>query len=170
MSRPTTKAELLTATRAEFDRLWTAMDSVPVAAREVPGACEAWSVKDLLAHLWAWQLMTLEWERVGSSGAMPEIPAPGYSFAETPALNEAIYQEHRGDAWDVVVDGLAGTHERMLALIASYEDADLFAKARYPWTRSTSVGAYFVSATSSHYAWASKLIRKWAKSVPSVRG
>lgn len=162
MSRPTTKAELLATAEAEFDRLWTAVDSVPVAAREIPGACEEWSVKDLLAHLLVWQQMTLEWERVGSSGAMPEIPAPGYSFTETPALNEVIYTEHQADPWAAVVAGLRASHEQTLTVIDGYGD-DLFAKAQYPWTRSTSVGAYFVSATSSHYAWASKLIRKWVK-------
>ena len=50
-----------------------------------------------------------------------------------------------------------------MTVIDAYDSDDLFTKRRYPWTRSTSVGAYIVSATSSHYAWASKLIRKWAE-------
>ena len=62
-----------------------------------------------------------------------------------------------------MVARLRSTHATLQAVIDSYDDADLFTKQRYPWTRSTSVGAYMVSATSSHYAWASKLIRKWAK-------
>ncbi|HOP45228.1 MAG TPA: ClbS/DfsB family four-helix bundle protein, partial [Flavobacteriales bacterium] len=37
---------------------------------------------------------------------------------------------------------------------------ELFEKKRYRWTGSTSLGAYLVSATSSHYDWALKLIQK----------
>ena len=36
-------------------------------------------------------------------------------------------------------------------------------KKKYKWTGSTSLGAYLVSATSSHYDWAYKLIKKCLK-------
>lgn len=163
VDRPTNKSELIAAATDEFDRLWTAVGAVPTQDRELPGPCEAWSVKDLLAHLHAWHQMALSWEEVGSAGEKPAIPAEGFTFAETPALNEAIYQRTCDDAWDDVVARLRATHAGLMAVIDAYDSDDLFTKRRYPWTRSTSVGAYMVSATSSHYAWASKLIRKWAK-------
>ena len=163
MARATTKPELLEAAQYEFDRLWKAVESVPEADRELAGACEQWSVKDLLAHLHAWHEMALRWEREGSAGELPAVPAEGYTFAETPALNQAIFERTQHDDWDDVVARLRATHAAMVDVIDSYEDPDLFTKQRYAWTRSTSVGVYMVSATSSHYAWASKLIRKWAK-------
>jgi hypothetical protein len=113
MGRPTTKAELAAAADREFDRLWAAVDAVPVGDRERAGACEAWSVKDLLAHLHAWQEMTLNWEQAGSAGEHPSIPAEGYTFAETPALNEAIHQRSMNDAWDDVVARLRVTHSEL---------------------------------------------------------
>ncbi len=167
MGRPTSKSELLSAASEEFERLWVAVDSVAPARREVPGACEAWSVKDLLAHLHAWQQMAIEWEKVGSAGEKPTIPADGFTFAETPALNEVIYRRTENDDWADIASRLRATHAELMATIDSYDSEDLFAKSRYPWTRTTSVGAYMVSATSSHYAWASKLIRKWAKNSPA---
>jgi hypothetical protein len=110
--------------------------------------------------------MTLNWEQAGSAGEHPSIPAEGYTFAETPALNEAIHQRTMNDAWDDVVARLRATHSELRTVIERYSDDDLFTKQRFAWTRSTSVGAYLVSATSSHYAWASKLIRSWAKARP----
>lgn len=107
--------------------------------------------------------MTLGWETVGSAGEKPAIPAEGYSFAETPALNDAIWRRTKDDAWDDVAARLRSTHDQIMEVIDAYDDENLFTKRRYPWTRSTSVGAYMVSATSSHYAWASKLIRTWKK-------
>ena len=167
VGRPTTKAELAAAADTEFDRLWVAVEAVPVGDRERAGACEAWSVKDLLAHLHAWHEMTLNWEKAGSAGERPSIPSEGYTFAETPALNEAIHQRTMNDTWDDVVARLRATHAELRAVIEWYSDDDLFTKQRFAWTRSTSVGAYIVSATSSHYAWASKLIRKWTTTRPA---
>lgn len=163
MARPTTKLDLQTAADTEFEKLWTAVSAVPVEERERAGACEDWSVKDLLAHLHAWHEMTLQWEKIGSAGEKPVIPAEGYTFADTPALNEAIYQRTRNDAWEDIEARLRATHAELQSVITRYSNDDLFTKQRFQWTRSTSVGAYLVSATSSHYAWASKLIRKWSK-------
>lgn len=168
MARPTNKVELLAAARQEFDRLWSAVALIPPEAREQPGACESWSVKDLLAHLDAWHRMTLEWESAGSSGATPEVPGHGYSWAQTPALNQMLFERAANDSWRSVEQRLRHSHADLLTAIEAYSDDDLFTKKRYPWTGSTSVGAYFVSASSSHYAWATKLIRKWAKAVASA--
>lgn len=49
MARPTNKTELLAAAREEFELLNETVLSLPETDREMPGACEEWSVKDLLA-------------------------------------------------------------------------------------------------------------------------
>jgi hypothetical protein len=55
------------------------------------------------------------------------------------------------------------SHGEVMALIEAHTDAELFTRKRYAWTGSTSLGAYLVSCTSSHYDWALKLIRKGLK-------
>lgn len=135
--------------------------------QEQPGACDAWSVKDLLAHLGAWHEMILTWEGVGSAGGAPEMPAPGFTWGEAPELNQQIFESSEHDQWDDVVERFRASHEKVMAVIEAYSDEDLFTKKRFPWTGSTSVGSYLVSTSSSHYAWASKLIRKWAKTISS---
>jgi hypothetical protein len=42
----------------------------------------------------------------------------------------------------------------------THSDEELFEKKRYQWTGTTSLGSYLVSATSSHYEWALKLIKR----------
>ncbi len=169
MGRPTTRAELFSAVTTENERLWEAVDAVPAELRSTPGACDDLSVKDLLAHLHAWQEMALRWEREGKAGKTPSIPAEGYTFADTPRLNADIHARTKDDDWVDVCARLRETHAQLLALIGTYDDDDLFTKGRYAWTKSTSVGSYLTSATSSHYAWASKLIGAFARSV-SVDG
>ena len=165
MPRPASRAALLVAIDTEFARLMTAVEQVPGDERLRPGACGDWSAKDLLSHLHAWHEMFLGWEAVGSRGGKPEIPAPGHTWATTPALNEEIRRRHQDEPWDQVAAQLAASTARVRAVVEGYGEADLFTKKRYPWTGSTSLGAYAVSATSSHYAWASDLIRRFVKTL-----
>ncbi len=163
MGRPQTKSELLHAAHAEFDRLWSVVATVRTEDRARPGVCETWSLKDVLAHLDAWHEMFLKWEAAGSRGEKPPMPASGFSWAETPALNEAIYQRCKTDEWDDVVKRLHDSHAKVLTRLEAYDEDDLFTKKRFAWTKSTSVASYAISATSSHYSWATKLIKKSAK-------
>jgi hypothetical protein len=163
MGRPSNKEQLLTAASAEFARLWEAVELVSTESREQPGACDSWSVKDLLAHLHAWHEMVLGWERAGSVDQEVEIPGVGFTWAEIPALNQTIFERTHHDSWKHVTAQLRKSHEALIDVIDSYSDKDLFAKKKFAWTGTTSVGSYLVSATSSHYLWASKLIRQWAR-------
>lgn len=169
VGRPTTKDELHTAAADEFDRLWQVVSSVTDDDRARPGVCEAWSVKDLLAHLDAWHEMFIAWEAAGSRGELPPMPAEGFSWAQTPALNEEIFQRHQADDWDDVEQRLRRSHARVLERLTDYDENDLFTKRRYTWTGSTSVASYAISATSSHYAWATKLIRRAVKAFDAER-
>ena len=165
MARPKNKDELLTGAEHEFAKLWKAVASIDEADRERVGACEAWSVKDLLAHLDAWHEMYLGWESAGSTGEAAAMPADGYTWGETPALNLAIFERTKNDGWDEIDTRVRLSHQKVLDVIESYSNHDLFTKKHYGWTGTTSVASYTISASASHYAWASKLIRKWAKTV-----
>lgn len=163
MSRPTTRDELLERIDTDYQAMWAVVDLLPIDAREQPGACEQWSVKDLLAHLDAWHELLLGWESDGRAGARPPMPAPGLTWKQTPELNEAIWQRTRADSWDDVVARLDASHRRVRDVVAAYSDDDLFAKKRFAWTGSTSVGSYAVSATTSHYDWVRKQLRAFAR-------
>ena len=165
MARPTTKAGLIEAAESEFARLLGLANSLEPAIRTHAGACGDWSVKDLLAHLDAWNRMFLVWEEAGRRGEVVPKPAEGFTWAETPALNARIHADTADDAWDEVWARLADSHAGVTSAIEHYRDEDLFTKKRYPWTGSTSVALYAGSATASHYAWARGLVEKWCKRI-----
>ena len=165
MPRPQNRSQLLEQMERNFRSLWEEVDSIPAELRLVPGACELWSVKDILAHLDAWHEMFLLWEREGAAGRKPDMPAPGFTWKDTPTLNEVIWERTRHDDYEEVCDRLHSSYGRVRAAVESYDDEDLFTKRRYKWTGSTSVGSYAVSASSSHYDWARQLIRKYQKTL-----
>jgi hypothetical protein len=167
MGRPADRTTLLARVDSDYETLLSGVDRVPSSKRSQPGACEDWSVKDILAHLDAWHGLFLEWERVGRAGHKSPLPADGYSWKETPALNTAIWERARDDFYDAVTARLSDSHGQVRSVVAAYTEAELFEKARYTWTGSTSVGSYAVSATTSHYDWATKLIRRFGKTIAS---
>lgn len=52
---------------------------------------------------------------------------------------------------------------KLWTLIGEMSDEALFAKGVFDWTGTTTLGSYCVSATSSHYNWAFKDIKKALK-------
>jgi hypothetical protein len=50
-------------------------------------------------------------------------------------------------------------------VINRYNDEELFEKKRYKWTGTTSLASYLISATSSHYDWAMKKLKKYKKAL-----
>lgn len=153
-----------------YTTLMSELDRCQPEDLQIPGACAGWSVKDLFAHLNAWHEMALDWEKAGRSGEKLELPAPGLSWRDTPILNEQIYQRTKDDLWGDVMSRFGASHKRVRKLVAGYDRDRLFEKAYLPWTGTTSVGAYAVSASSSHYDWATKLIRKFWKQRAEAAG
>jgi hypothetical protein len=119
--------------------------------------------RDVLAHLHQWHLMMLQWHRVGMKGGKAEMPAPGFSWKDTPALNRQIWEDCQLEDLKSVQRQLRESYRKVYKLSESHSEEELFTKKRYPWTGSTSLGAYLISNTSSHYDWAFKLIRKMRK-------
>ena len=121
------------------------------------------NIKDVLAHLHAWHLMLLDWYTVGMSGEKPDMPAKGFTWRTVPDLNKEIQERYAQVMLDDVKGLLRQSYKTIVKMIEMHSDEDLFTKKKYHWTGSTSLGAYLISATSSHYDWAFKLIKKAKK-------
>ncbi len=163
MPRPTSKAQLLDAIATEHAALQNQLSALTPEQMSQPGVVGEWSVKDVLAHLTTWQRMFRDWYVTGKRGETPVTPAEGYTWREIPALNEHIYQKHKNDSLEDVQAAFAESHAATVALIERMENEEMFTPKVYKWTKSTTLGSYAVSATSSHYDWAHKEIRRSIK-------
>ncbi|SDD11945.1 hypothetical protein SAMN05216410_2880 [Sanguibacter gelidistatuariae] len=160
MVRPTTKEELLRASDDGLQAVWDGAAELGEGARWDDPDDRDHSVRDVVGHLREWQRMMLGWYDDGMAGRAPVMPAPGHTWRTTPALNAEIWVRYQDTTELEVREGLAETHARLRAIIMSHTEDELFEKTRYPWTGSTSLGSYVVSATSSHYAWAATKLRR----------
>ncbi len=163
MARAQNKAQLLEFGKTELDRLISLINQLSDNQRDKEFVFDNRTAKDIVAHVYAWQLLEVDWYEVGMHGGKPQIPAPGYTFKDAPTLNEKLYQEYKLMKWDELIKKLKNAHNKLITIINSHTDNELSTKKRYAWTGSTSMTCYFASALSSHYVWAVDLVRKHFK-------
>ncbi len=165
MPRPKTKKELLALSQGNYRKLVDFVESFNKMERnkEFPKGYLNRNSTDVLAHLHHWHLMVLDWYTVGMAGKKPDMPAKGYTWKNVPDLNRNIWAKYKDFSYVDVKKLLDASYADIQKLIERHSDQELFEKKKYKWTGSTSLGAYLVSVTSSHYDWAYKLIKKSQK-------
>lgn len=168
MPRPKSKTQLLTAMDTERQSLQTMLKVLRGEALMTPFAFahRDRSVRDVVGHLAAWHRLFLRWYSVGMSGGAPEMPSPGFTWKTTPQLNLKIHTECQSLTLQQVRRRFNESYRRIREIVVLHSDEELFARKRYSWTGSTSLGSYVVSATSAHYAWAHDLFRRHRNSLP----
>jgi len=165
MPRPKSKKELLDLSQKNFKTLMVLVNSFSddEVEKEFSSGTLNRNVRDVLSHLHHWHLMLLDWYDVGMKGEKPIMPAKGYTWKTLPDLNRKIWLEYQNTDIQTVKKILDKSYKRVQSLIKNHTNKELFEKKRYKWTGSTSLGAYLVSNTSSHYDWAIKRIKKSMK-------
>jgi len=165
MPKPKSKKELLELSKLNYKRLLELVNSYSKSdvKKEFPAGTLNRNIKDVLAHLHEWHIMLLGWYDIGMNGEKPEMPAKGYTWTNLPELNKKIWQDYQNTDLESVKQLLNESYKNVQALITNHTDKELFDKKKYEWTGSTSLGAYLISNTSSHYDWAIKRIKKSMK-------
>jgi len=165
MPRPTTKADLIQAANEQFAKLWTLigeMSDKEKSADIVPNERDK-NVRDVLVHLYEWHCLLLNWIRSNTNrNPAPFLPAP-YNWKTYPQMNVVFWEKHQNTSYTDAETMLKKTHKEVMALIETFSNEDLFSKGAFDWTGTTTLGSYCVSATSSHYDWAIKDIKKALK-------
>ncbi len=165
MPRPKTKDELLQLSKLNYDKLLNFIESLDDSKRnrEFPEGYLNRNSTDVLAHLHHWHLMVSDWYKTGMAGKKPDMPAKGYTWKTLPDLNRNIWGKYKDVDYSTIRKLLDDSYRGLRSLIKKHSDQELFEKKKYPWTGSTSLAAYLISTTSSHYDWAYKLIKKATK-------
>ncbi len=118
------KAALLDKIRtrqAEFESVLAPLSEAQMTTAGVNGV---WSIKDVLAHMTAWQKRTIDRLQAAAEGRKPTM-TPISNEEEMNALNEQFYQENKARLLlDVLADWRA-THLRMLEAVQVLSDEDL---------------------------------------------
>ncbi|NLO84139.1 MAG: ClbS/DfsB family four-helix bundle protein [Clostridiales bacterium] len=178
MSRATTKPDLLEAANEQYIKLWNLIDSLSEEEQNatfnfdddfLQKQKEAhWArdknLRDVLIHLHEWHQLLLNWVSSNQKGeAKPFIPAP-YNWKSYGQMNVEFWKNHQSTRYTNAKEMVKESHTSIIKLIETFSNDELFRKNSFSWTGASTLGSYCVSATSSHYDWAMKKIKKHIKS------
>ena len=165
MPRPKSKKELVHLSTENFNKLTELVKNLDPAElkKQFPKGMLNRNIRDVIGHLHHWHLLFLEWYKVGMKGEKPAMPAEGYTWKTTSELNKEIQKEYRQVELKEMMKLFGRSHKKVQKIIEAHSNEELFTKKLYKWTGSTSLGAYLVGSTSSHYDWALKIIKKGLK-------
>ena len=181
MPRATTKPDLLESAAGQYEKLWALMDSMSDDEQgatfnygDDPKRKEAhWkrdkNLRDVLVHLYEWHQLLLNWVNANQNGdSMPFLPSP-YNWKTYGEMNVQLWKKHQNTPLADSKEMLRKSHADVMNLIDSFTSDALFAKNALPWTGTSTLGSYCVSATASHYDWAMKKIKLHIKTARSEK-
>lgn len=177
MARPTTKQQLIAAATENYDKLMTFIASMSDEEMETPFDFSAdnkkkeahWrrdkNLRDVIMHLVRWQELILVWVANNMKGMTVQFLLPGYTWKTYGDMNLRFWEGCQEIAIDDAMRQLQESHKQVLEQAEHFTDRELFDKAHYNWTGTTSLGSYFISTTSAHYDWALKKLKAHRKNI-----
>jgi hypothetical protein len=165
------KTEVLNQIREKHEELTALLGTLDEAQLTQPDVYGDLSVKDVVAHIVAWERMMLRWLANSQRGEPPERFAPGYVVNQDDpedvfenamnGLNDKIFRENKDRLLADVLADFQATHADVMEAVGAAPDADLFDPDRFAWR----MGSPFINAvegnTYGHYEEHIDLIRAW---------
>lgn len=165
MARPATKEQLILASNDNFTKLFDLIASISIENQQKTFLFEDRdrNIRDVLIHLYEWHQLLLNWITSNSNGKNSNFLPDPYNWKTYPELNIKFWQQHQETTLDKAESILKESHKDVMKIIDQFSSDQLFIKKHFSWTGSTNLGSYCISATSSHYDWAIKKIKKQKK-------
>ncbi len=161
------KEHILAALQEEFNRweeLLASMSEEQITAPRLP---DQRSIKDVVAHLWAWQQRSIARLDAAVSGGEPGFPKwvadiDPDSDDSLDRTNEWIYQTYRELPWSSVHENWRKGFLHFIELGKAISEQDLLAK-EYPWFKGYSVSVVLVSSYAHHQVEHYEPLLAWLK-------
>lgn len=158
-----TKQELLEAIQIEWQSLLSTLEPLSETQMLETGVEEGWDVKDILAHLTAWESRMVIWIDVSLKGDVPDRPAPGEPWDDIDRINQQIYVQNKDVPISEVLEKFHHTHTNANQKVASLTEQDLFDPGRFAWRKGDPLWHMVADNTSWHYKEHNESIQKWLK-------
>ena len=163
MAKQTSKDQLLKDIHTEHRRLEKKLFILSAEEMIQPGITGVWSVKDILAHLEAWEKLLLEWYHAGMEGRSPSVTPVGMSKKSMDILNQQIYEANQWRSLDDILAEFHASYQEIVSVIEMIPEGDMFAMGLFHWTGKLVLADYIAGNTCNHYAWARSQIRRQTK-------
>jgi hypothetical protein len=157
------KGHILTALREQLDRWEVLLAGLSDGQIIAPLLPSNWSVKDVIAHLRAWQQRSIARSEAALSNREPEFPKwhpelePDLE-SNTDPINAWIYEAYRGQPWVKVHQDWRQGFLQFLELGEGMLEKDLLDSGRYPWLGGHPLAFIYLASYDHHQEHLEKLL------------
>ncbi len=124
-----TKDELIASIRRDRATLDALVASLDEAQMTTPALDGGWSVKDVLAHISAWEELCASWLDAAGRGETPDRP----EVRNVDETNARVYAAAKDTPLALVLARSRTSYEAMLRAVEALSDADLADEQRFGW-------------------------------------
>ena len=163
-TEPTTKNEILDLIQEEWHLLEASLAKLTPARMLAPGLEGERSVKDILAHITAWEWLMLQWLEESYAGLTPQRPAPGMTWDDLDQLNEQIYVADKDQELEDVLAELKTVFRQCFQVVEGMPEVDLFDGSRFVWREGDPIWHMVAANTWWHYKEHREQIEAWRES------
>jgi hypothetical protein len=152
----TDRQELLSRVRAVFDswqKLLAGICEEEITAQPFPAG---WSIKDVIAHLRAWQQISIAPLEAAVLNTTPVFPTwlagfdPFFAEEHTDAFNARIYELTHDQPWSIVHRAWKDGYQRFLDLAEAIPEKEIFDAKRYEWLNGYPLSAVIEGSCEHH--------------------
>jgi hypothetical protein len=157
------KEHILAALKEQFNQWEELLKSLKSEQITTPRFDHNWSIKDVIAHLWGWQQISIARIEAATLSKEPEFPKWTSELAEgweenANRTNAWIYETQHAKSWSEIY---RNWREGFLKLLDSAEpipENDLLDGGRYSWLKGYSLAFILVASYDHHQEHLEKLI------------
>lgn len=166
------KARLVKSLQAQRFMFELTYESLTSAEMEIRGVQGEYSVKDIIAHVAAWEVRGTTWIQAVLRGEHPEMPAPGHTWADLDALNAADFAANRDKPLGVVLNDFAAAFPPLMAAVQGLSQALILMPLAYRGTEGaeTILVGRLVAWRYQHYREHAEYIRTWIREAREEHG
>jgi len=156
------KGHILTALREQFESWVHLLSSLDEDQINAPQFALNWSIKDVIAHLWAWQQISIARMEGGLYNREPEYPkwiveAVQNWEEDADRVNALTYETSHGKPWPEIYQKWKNGFLQFLELGGKISEKDLLDGDRYPWLNGYSLVFILIASYDHHQEHLEKL-------------
>ena len=137
--------DLIHAGRSQWE---SALAQLTPEQMTAPALFDGWSVKDLVAHVGAWERTAAAVFAALLSGQAPDFKIDEIALD---AFNARFFAEHHDQSLGEVMAGEQASYELFLSLVEGASEADLFDPDRFAWMQGAPFAEWVGANTFEHY-------------------
>jgi hypothetical protein len=149
------KGHILTAMREQFERWEELLSKLSEEQISTPRFDLGWSIKDVMAHLWGWQQISVARMEGGLHDREPQFPAwvneLGKVWEEDAnRTNDRIYELNHQKSWTEMHESWRSGFLSLLEAGNGISERDLLDGDRFPWLNGYSLAFILVASYEHH--------------------